>query len=104
MPDISVFKHSNISTLTVIQTGAAKKLRKESDKRALTVIWPAVPIANVVEVSGGTLADTALNEGNSILEDLKLTGKTISRAGGDSTTCAAGVSIRKPATTCARWA
>jgi len=47
------------------------------DKRTLTVLSAAVPAANVVEVSGQTLTDTALNEAISIIEDLELTVKYI---------------------------
>ncbi|MCB2141417.1 hypothetical protein KQH29_01075 [bacterium] len=77
MVDISVLKHGNIGTLTDIQTGAADEIRKEIDKRTLTVISAAVPTANVIEVAGDTLTDTALNEAISIIEDMELTVKTI---------------------------
>ncbi len=36
-----------------------------------------MPSANVIEVSGDTLTDTALNEAISIIEDMELTVKTI---------------------------
>ena len=77
MVDISVLKHGNIGTLTDIQTGAADEIRKEIDKRTLTVISSAVPAANTIEVSGDTLTETALNEAISIIEDLELSVKTI---------------------------
>lgn len=77
MVDISVLKHGNIGTLTDIQTSAADEIRKEIDKRTLTVLSAAVPTANVVEVAGDVLTDTALNEAISIIEDLELTVKYI---------------------------
>ncbi len=77
MVDISVLKHGNIGTLTDIQTGAADEIRKEIDKRTLTIISAAVPSANVVEVAGDTLTDAALGEAISIIEDLELTVKYI---------------------------
>ncbi|HPS01760.1 MAG TPA: hypothetical protein PLA90_09470 [Candidatus Sumerlaeota bacterium] len=77
MVDISILKHGNIGTLTDIQTSASDEIRKEIDKRTLTVLLAAVPAANVVEVSGQTLTDTALNEAISIIEDLELTVKYI---------------------------
>ena len=77
MVDISVLKNGNIGTLTDIQTSASDDIRREIDKRTLTVLLAAVPAANVVEVSGDTLTDTALNEAISIIEDLELSVKYI---------------------------
>ena len=77
MVDISVLKHGNIGTLMDIQTSAAKEIRKEMDKRTITVISKAVPAANTIEVTGGKLTDDALNEAISIIEDLELAVKFI---------------------------
>lgn len=77
MVDISVLKHGNIGTLMDIQTSAAKEISKEMDKRTITVISAAVPAANTIEVTGGTLTDDALNEAISIIEDLELSVKYI---------------------------
>ncbi|MHB1462022.1 MAG: HK97-fold major capsid protein [Armatimonadota bacterium] len=77
MVDISVLKHGNIGTLMDIQTSAAKEIRKEMDKRTISVISKAVPAANTIEVTGGKLTDDALNEAISIIEDLELAVKFI---------------------------
>ncbi len=77
MVDISVLKNGNIGTLMDIQTSAADEIRKELDKRTLTVLSAAVPEANTVEVTGGVLTDAALNEAISIIEDLELSVKYI---------------------------
>ncbi|MHB9037073.1 MAG: HK97-fold major capsid protein [Armatimonadota bacterium] len=77
MVDIDVLKHGNIGTLMDIQTAAAKAIRTEMDKRTITVISSAVPAANTIEVTGGKLTDTALNEAISIIEDLELAVKFV---------------------------
>jgi len=77
MVDISVLKHGNIGTLMDMQTGAADEIRKEIDKRTISVISAAVPAANTVEVTGTSLTEEALNEAISIIEDLELTVKYI---------------------------
>ena len=78
MVDISVLKHGNIGTLTDIQKAAATEIRKEIDKRTLTVISAAIPAENTITVtSGGKLTEDALNEALSILEDLELAPSTI---------------------------
>jgi len=77
MVDVSVLKHGNIGTLMDLQTSAAEEIRKEIDKRTLTVLSAAVPPANVVEVTGSALTDTALNQAISILEDLEMPVKYI---------------------------
>lgn len=77
MVDVSVLKNGNIGTLMDIQTSAADQIRKEMDKRTITVISAAVPAANTVEVTGGKLTDDALNEAISIIEDLELSVKYI---------------------------
>ena len=77
MVDVSVLKHGNIGTLMDIQTSAADEIRKESDKRTISVISQAVPAANGVTVTGGTLTDTGLNQAISILEDMELSVKYI---------------------------
>lgn len=77
MVDVSVLKNGNIGTLMDIQTSAADEIRKEIDKRTLTVLSAAVPAANTVEVTGGKLTDDALNEAISVIEDLELSVKCI---------------------------
>lgn len=77
MVDISVLKHGNIGTLMDIQTGAADEIRKEIDKRTISVLSAAVPAANTVEVTGASLTEEALNEAISIIEDLELSVKYI---------------------------
>ena len=77
MVDVSVLKHGNIGSLLDIQTNAAEEIRKEIDKRTITVISQAVPGANEVPVTGGVLTDTALNDAVSILEDMELSVKYI---------------------------
>ena len=77
MVDVSVLKNGNIGTLMDIQTSAADEIRKEIDKRTLTVLSAAVPAANTIEVTGGKLTDDALNEAISIIEDLELSVKYI---------------------------
>lgn len=77
MVDVSVLKNGNIGTLMDIQTGSADEIRKEIDRRTLTVLSNAVPAANTIEVTGGTLTDDALNEAISIIEDLELSVKYI---------------------------
>ncbi|MEN6521115.1 MAG: HK97-fold major capsid protein [Armatimonadota bacterium] len=77
MVDVSVLKNGNIGTLMDIQTSSADEIRKEIDRRTLTVLSAAVPAANTIEVTGGKLTDTALNEAISIIEDLELSVKYI---------------------------
>ena len=77
MVDVSVHKNGNIGTLMDIQTSSADEIRKEIDKRTLTVLSAAVPAANTIEVTGGKLTDDALNEAISIIEDLELSVKYI---------------------------
>lgn len=77
MVDVSVLKNGNIGTLMDIQTSAADQIRKELDRRTITVISAAVPAANTIEVTGGKLTDDALNEAISIIEDLELSVKYI---------------------------
>jgi len=77
MVDVSVLKNGNIGTLMDIQTSSADEIRKEIDKRTLTVLSAAVPAANTIEVTGGKLTDDALNEAISIIEDLELSVKYI---------------------------
>jgi hypothetical protein len=75
--DVSVLKHGNIGTLMDLQTSAADEIRKEIDKRTLTVLSAAVPAANVVEVTGTALTEDALNQAISIIEDLEMSVKYI---------------------------
>ena len=77
MVDVSVLKNGNIGTLMDIQTSSADEIRKETDKRTLTVLSAAVPAANTIEITGGKLTDDALNEAISIIEDLELSVKYI---------------------------
>ncbi len=77
MVDVSVLKNGNIGTLTDIQTAAADEIRKEIDKRTITVLSAAVPAANTVTVTGPALTEAALNEAISIIEDLELSVKYI---------------------------
>ncbi len=77
MVDVSVLKNGNIGTLMDIQTSAADQIRKEMDRRTISVISAAVPAANTIDVTGGKLTDDALNEAISIIEDLELSVKYI---------------------------
>jgi len=77
MVDISVLKHGNIGTLMDIQTSAADEIRKETDRRTITVVSAAVPPENTIQVIGGVLTEDALNEAISIIEDLELSVKYI---------------------------
>ncbi|MHB1001947.1 MAG: HK97-fold major capsid protein [Armatimonadota bacterium] len=77
MVDVSVLKNGNIGTLMDIQTSASDEIRKEIDRRTLTVLSTAVPEANTITVTGGKLTDAALNEAISIIEDLELSVKYI---------------------------
>jgi len=77
MVDVSVLKHGNIGTLMDIQTASSDEIRKEVDKRTLTVISTAVPAENTVTVTGGALTEEALNDAISILEDKELAVKYI---------------------------
>jgi hypothetical protein len=77
MVDISILKHGNIGALTDIQKASSDEIRKEIDKRTLTVISSAVPAENVVNISGGAITEDALNDAISILEDRELTVKHI---------------------------
>jgi len=67
----------NIGTLMDIQQAAADEIRKEIDKRTITVVSTAVPSANTIEVAGSSLTEAALNEAISLLEDLELSAKYI---------------------------
>lgn len=75
--DVSVLKHGNIGTLMDIQTSASDEIRKEIDRRTLTVMAAAVPAANTIEVTGSALTEDALNEAISIIEDMELSVKYI---------------------------
>lgn len=77
MVDISVLKHGNIGRLIDIQQASADEIRKEKDKRTLTVISAAVPVANTITISGGVLTEDALNEAVALLEDQELTVKNL---------------------------
>jgi len=77
MVDISVLKNGNIGTLMDIQTSASDAIRKEMDRRSISVLSAAVPAANTIEVAGSTLSEEALNEAISIIEDLELSVKYI---------------------------
>lgn len=77
MVDISVLKNGNIGSLMDIQSSAADAIRKEMDRRTLTVLSSAVPASNTVEVTGNVLTEEALNEAISIIEDMELSVKYI---------------------------
>lgn len=77
MVDISVLKNGNIGSLMDIQNSAADSIRKEMDRRTLSVLSSAVPVANTVEVAGNVLTEDALNEAISIIEDMELSVKYI---------------------------
>lgn len=77
MVDIGTLKHGNIGSLDDVQTDAASQIRKKIDKRTITVLSAAVPVANDVESTGGVLSEDALNEAVSILEDQELRVKYI---------------------------
>ena len=77
MVDVSVLKNGNIGTLMDIQTSAADAIRKEMDRRTISVLSSAIPASNIIEVSGDVLTEEALNEAISIIEDLELSVKYI---------------------------
>jgi len=77
MVDVSILKHGNIGALTDIQTASSDEIRKEIDKRTITVISTAVPAENTVTITGGVLTEDSLNDAISILEDKELTVKYI---------------------------
>jgi len=77
MVDVSVLKNGNIGTLMDIQSSAADAIRKEMDRRTLTVLSSSVPASNTIEVAGSVLTEEALNEAISIIEDMELTVKYI---------------------------
>jgi hypothetical protein len=77
MVDVSVLKNGNIGTLMDIQQAAADEIRKEIDKRTITVVSAAVPSANTIEVAGSVVTAEAMNEAISLLEDLELSAKYI---------------------------
>ena len=77
MIDVSVLKNGNIGTLLDIQTSAADNIRKEIDKRTITVISQAIDAGNTVDIAGGKLTDDSLNQAISILEDMELSVKYI---------------------------
>lgn len=77
MVELNVLKNGNIGTLNDVASNAAIAITKQLNRRAITTLSAAVPDANVVDVSGGVLTDTALNQGISILEDLELAPKYI---------------------------
>ena len=77
MVDVSVLKNGNIGTLMDLQTASADAIRKQIDRRTLTVLSAAVPSANTIEVTTNTLEETALNEAISIIEDMELMVKYI---------------------------
>jgi hypothetical protein len=77
MIDVSVLKNGNIGTLLDIQTSAADDIRKEIDKRTITVISQAIDAGNTVDIAGGKLTDDSLNQAISILEDMELSVKYI---------------------------
>jgi len=75
MVDVQVLKNGNIGTLMDIQQAAADEIRKEIDKRTVSVVSAAVPSANTIEIAGSILTEAALNEAVSLLEDLELSAK-----------------------------
>ena len=77
MVDVSVLKNGNIGTLMDIQTSAADAIRKEMDRRTISVLSSAIPATNTIEVTGDLLTEEALNEAISIIEDLELSVKYI---------------------------
>ena len=60
-----------------IQTSAADAIRKEMDRRTISVLSSAIPATNTIEVTGDLLTEEALNEAISIIEDLELSVKYI---------------------------
>lgn len=77
MVDISVLKSGNIGTIADIQNSASEAIRKEIDRRTITVISAAVPAANTITLTGNQLTEDALNEAISIIEDMELSVKYI---------------------------
>lgn len=49
MVDVSVLKNGNIGTLMDIQTSAADAIRKEMDRRTISVLSSAIPATNTIE-------------------------------------------------------
>ncbi|MBC8204178.1 MAG: hypothetical protein H8E87_01560 [FCB group bacterium] len=75
--DISVLQNGDIYRLTDMETWAADAIRKQLNRRAISVISAAVPDTNVVTVTGGSLTADALNDAVKILDDKDLALKYI---------------------------
>ena len=70
--DISILQNGDIYRLTDMETWAADAIRKQLNRRAINVISAAVPEANVVTATGGSLTPGALNEAIALIEDKDL--------------------------------
>lgn len=75
--DVSVLNNGNIGKLTDIQSAAARTIRREIDRRTITVASAAVPVANTINLMSDKLTEQAMNEAISIIEDQELTVKYI---------------------------
>ncbi len=75
MVDISVLQNGDIYRLTDMETWAADAIRKQLNRRAISVLSAAVPDSNVVTATGGSLTETALNEAIALIEDKDLSVK-----------------------------
>jgi len=73
--DISVLQNGDIYRLTDMETWAADAIRKQLNRRAISVISAAVPESNTVTITGGTLTPGALNEAIALIEDKDLSVK-----------------------------
>ena len=73
--DISILQNGDIYRLTDMETWAADAIRKQLNRRAINVISAAVPEANVVTATGGSLTPAALNEAIALIEDKDLSVK-----------------------------
>jgi len=75
--DVSSLKNGNVWDLTDLQTSAGREIRKTIDAYTLKVLSESIPAENIIEQTGTTLSEPALNQGMSILEDKELTVKTL---------------------------
>ncbi|MBC8376795.1 MAG: hypothetical protein H8E26_12180 [FCB group bacterium] len=75
--DVSSLKNGNVWDLTDLQTSAGREIRKTIDAYTLKTLSESIPPENVIEQTGLTLTEPALNQAMSILEDKELTVKTL---------------------------
>ncbi|MDK9699953.1 MAG: hypothetical protein OEM52_07410 [bacterium] len=78
MVDISALQSGNVGTLTDHQNKAANAIRKEVDKRTMSLLSASVPQSNIITItSGGKLTETAFYQAIAKVEDLELNPKFI---------------------------